>query len=355
MDVEEGWSHMDVNSIMLVGASVISSMIMVLGAISGRRKASHKKAVEHGEYGIGDLLGRSLDVSEKFSPPYDTVFRANLSRNIVPDEFIGVWVCVKLGCGGWGCAYRCRRDEGVVVFKVPRGFEGIVEENTVPTVPEELLRRVAEEASVLSKLSHPHILRLLGYSSRIPLLIYEYADGGSLEWQLARGWRPSLRDTVLMGIQIGDALRYIHSRGLVHGDIKPGNIFLVDCVVKLGDFSSLVKLLAQTSDHSRFAYTPGWRAPEQVYSDLRRRVVERGLENRVDVYQLGNIVLYLLTGYSVDGEDVFKKDYVQQILGKVADTRLKSLLAEMLRPDPEERPSMDEVLRKLVEVYHELG
>ena len=114
-------------------------------------------------------------------------------------------------------------------------------------------------------------------------------------------------------------------------------------------------MLAQTSSHSRFAYTPGWRAPEQVYSDLRSKAVERGLENRIDVYQLGNLILYLLTGYSIDGEDVFKKDHVQQTLGKVANTKLRSLLFNMLRPDPEERPSMDEVLRKLVKIYHELG
>ncbi len=129
----------------------------------------------------------------------------------------------------------------------------------------------------------------------------------------------------------------------------------MDGVVKVGDFSSLVRLLAQTSSHSRFAYTPGWRAPEQVYSDLRSRVVERGLENRIDVYQLGNLILYILTGYSIDGEDLFKKDYVQRILGRVANAKLKNLLSEMLRPDPEERPSMDEVLRRLLEIYNELG
>ena len=62
-----------------------------------------------------------------------------------------------------------------------------------------------------------------------------------------------------------------------------GNVFIVDGVVKLGDFSSLVKLLSQISAHNIFAYTPSWRAPRQVYSVFRIKVVERGMESHVDI------------------------------------------------------------------------
>jgi len=339
---------MNINDVVLLASSVVSSTVMVLGGLLGRRRRRERVIMGGIPLGVkvSGLVENHRGVPQK-------TFKVEIP--FAPEGFEGIWSCVKLGCGGWGCTYKCEQDDRVVVFKVPRGFEGIVEEGMVPTVSEKLLKRVIEEAEVLSRLNHPHILRLLGYSRRIPLLVYEYANYGSLQWQLDNGWRPSFRDVVLVGMQVGDALRYIHSRGLVHGDIKPGNIFFVDGIVKLGDFSSLVRLLAQTSTHSRFAYTPGWRAPEQVYSDLRSRIVERGLENRIDVYQLGNVILYLLTGESIDGEDVFKKDYVQQVLRKVTNTKLKDLLSEMLVLNHEERPSMDEVLKKLVEIYHELG
>ena len=120
---------------------------------------------------------------------------------------------------------------------------------------------------------------------------------------------------------------------------------------RFGDFSSLVKLLSQTSSHSRFAYTPGWRAPEQVFSDLRAKIVERGLENRIDVYQLANLILYLLTGETIDGEDVVNKQRMESVLSRVEVEELKEMLRRMLKLNPWERPSMDEVLNKLVEIY----
>jgi len=85
-----------------------------------------------------------------------------------------------------------------------------------------------EEAGTIMALRCPNILRLYVASGKVLILVYEYADFGSLEWQLSKGWRPSLKDALLVAIQVGDTLmRYIHSRGLLHGDIKAGNIFIV--------------------------------------------------------------------------------------------------------------------------------
>ncbi len=216
------------------------------------------------------------------------------------------------------------------------------------------MEKIIDLAETLKNLNHPHILKLLSYSRRVLLLVYEYADYGSIEWQLSRGWRPSLKDVVLIGAQLVDALRYIHSRGLIHCNIKAGNVFIVNRVVKLGDFSGLVKLLSRTSSHSRFVYTPGWRAPEQVYSDLRRRARELGYENRIDIYQLGNLILYMLMGETIDGEDAIDEKQVEDVVSMIEHEELREVLYRVMKYNPWERPSAEELTKKLVEIYGRL-
>jgi serine/threonine protein kinase len=283
----------------------------------------------------------------------DFKFSPSFPKGVVSAGFEGRWSCCKLGCGGWGCAYLCTNGKEKVVFKVPRGFEEIIEKGWPPPTPlsshlVNILMKVRSEAENVSKLNHRNIVKLLGYSKNesLPLLIYEYADYGTLYWQLSKGWKPSLRDILLIGVQLGDALRYIHYRGLIHGDIKPSNVFVKDGVSKLGDFSSIVKTLTSIS-FSKMAYTVGFRAPEQVFSDIRKKARELGVENRIDIYQLANTSLYLLTGESVDGEEAVDEKLVKEKFDGVPDKELRRILAEALTFDPVKRPSSEELTKTL--------
>jgi hypothetical protein len=283
------------------------------------------------------------------------LFKVNLSTPTVPKEFEGIWNCCLLGCGGWGCAYLATRGNEKIVIKVPRGFESVIEGGIeAPTSHEALLKKIRSETEIMGSLSHPNIIKFLGASSRIPLVIYEFADYGSLYWQLIKGWRPSLRDAVLVGIQLGDALRYIHSRGLIHGDIKPSNVFIKNGIAKLGDFSSTVKLLSSVSI-SKLPYTVGFRAPEQVYLELKRKARELGVENRIDIYQLGNLLLYILTGESIDGEDADDEKLVMEKLSMIPNEELRAILAETLKLEPDKRPSAEEFTKKLYNIWRKIA
>ena len=265
--------------------------------------------------------------------------------------------CSLVGCGGWGCVYACRVGDGsLVALKLHRVLVPVLEGGgswvEAPTLPESLVRGVRSEVEAVKRLRHPNIVRLIAYSEVAPLVIYEFVEGGSLRKYLTR-FRGDVKSVVLLGIQVGDALRYMHSRGLVHGDIKPGNILVTkEGFVKVGDYTSVRKLLEVTSmTREATLCTPGYCAPEQVFSDLRAKAAEAGMENRVDVYQLGNLLLEALTGEVIDGEHaVCRPNAVRNALSKVSNPELRELLEEMLNPDPLSRPSMEEVIKRQVAI-----
>lgn len=353
----------------LVVSSGISLVLVFIGRFRTRGRGARGEQRAHaltsaessasplrrGLESVEGLLGRQLKGLRPRRIVGAEWRKVRLSRFIVPERFEGEWRIVFLGCGGWGCAFLGERSDTRVVFKVPRGFEQLFLNHGVSstTIDDRLLRRITERAAVIERLRHPHLLRLLGYSGSAPILIYEYADYGTLWDQLAQKWRPSVKEVVLLGVQLGDAIRYIHSRGLVHGDLKPSNIFIVNGIARIGDFSGLTTLLASTGKIPSQA-TPGWRAPEQVYADLNLAARKRGVENRVDIYQLGNLLLYLLTGDALDGAEALDKDKLNSLLNKIEDIDLRKLLGSMLATEPWKRPSSDEVVKSLVALYFKI-
>ncbi|MEB3861992.1 MAG: protein kinase [Desulfurococcales archaeon] len=329
---------MDPGSILLVSSATASSLLMIYTASRSRPRRGRR------------LLGAPLEGFKPLArPSLDKTFR--VQEELLPG-YEGEWRCGLLGCGGWGCTYLCTQDSVEAAFKVPnrREYREMIETSIPPTIleAEKAMEDVAREAEAIGGLRHPHLLRLLAYSRHVPLLVYEYADMGTLAHQQGQGWSPRPGDVALIGYQLADALRYIHSRGLIHGDIKPSNVLISQGVVKLGDFSSISSLLGKFSI-TGIRSTPGWRAPEQVYSDLRRLSAERGLENRIDVYQLGNLLLYLETGATLDGEHASTRKR-QEVLKRIRDRELRGIVQAMLEPDPARRLSSEEAARLLGEL-----
>ena len=144
-----------------------------------------------------------------------------------------------LGAGGMGKVYRARdtRLERTVAIKVL---------NAQLVASTELRARFEREAKIISQLQHPHICVLhdVGNEGPIDYLVMEFLQGESLAERLRKG--PLAPDQVLtIAIEIADALEKAHRAGVVHRDLKPGNVMLTKSGAKLLDFG-LAKPLGAT-------------------------------------------------------------------------------------------------------------
>jgi serine/threonine protein kinase len=135
-----------------------------------------------------------------------------------------------LGAGGMGEVYRARdtRLERTVAIKI---LPAHLSDNPVAK------QRFEREARVISSLNHPNICTLhdVGHQEGIDYLVMEFLEGETLADRLTKG--PLSPEQILKyGIQICEGLETAHKKGVVHRDLKPGNIMLTKSCAKLMDF-----------------------------------------------------------------------------------------------------------------------
>ena len=142
-----------------------------------------------------------------------------------------------LGKGGMGEVYRAddhRLNRSVAIKIVTAGVG----------VSAEMRERFDREAKAIARLEHPNVCRVydVGHDRDLDYLVMEYLEGETLASRMARGHLPA-DDAIDIACQIADGLACIHQQGLVHRDLKPGNVMLTRSAAKLLDFG-LAKRLA---------------------------------------------------------------------------------------------------------------
>jgi tRNA A-37 threonylcarbamoyl transferase component Bud32 len=155
------------------------------------------------------------------------------------------------------------------------------------------LVRFHREAQNAASLTHPNIVAVYDFGQDLgrPYIVMEYVPGRDLRTVIQGGGALSVDQAVEIGLQVCAAVGYAHRAGLVHGDIKPGNILITpDGRVKVVDFG-LARLLGESAmdEEGELVWgTPAYFAPEQAAGD---RVVPA-----TDVYAIGVILYEMLTG-----------------------------------------------------------
>ena len=212
---------------------------------------------------------------------------------IAPGTRLGPYeVVAPLGAGGMGEVWRARDtrlDRSVAIKVLPPEFE----QN------EQLKLRFEREARTISQLNHPNICTL--YDVGEGYLVMELLEGESLADRLAKGPLP-IEQVLRYGIEIADALARAHKAGVVHRDLKPGNIMITKSGAKLLDFglakpneSGVLSTLTSLRTEQKNALTEEgaiigtfqYMAPEQV---------EGGeVDARTDIFALGAVLYEMAT------------------------------------------------------------
>jgi len=206
---------------------------------------------------------------------------------------------------------------------------------------EELFRQANDEfqaaVRLSSQISHPNLLQMLDCDVNTDLLalLMEDAPGGSLAGRMAQ-FSPgtaaiSPSEAVRLAVQIADGLQALHSRGYVHGDVQPSNVFLDEQgQVKLGGLGK-----ANMPGYSLELF-PALAAGVSDYVSPEQIARTRNISFAADIYALGGILFGLISGRMYSKQKPVTK---VSALALRAPEWLSALILRMLSPDPRQRPA----------------
>ncbi len=247
--------------------------------------------------------------------------------------------------GGIGTVYRALdADRGVAVaVKILR------------SAAREQVERFTREVRALADLEHPSIARYVTHGitpEGQPFVVLEWLEGELLARRLARG-DLSVSETLRLGKRVAAALAFAHGRGVVHRDINPNTLLLVDNMLdqtKITDFGLAPYGEPVTTLSGTILGTPGFMAPEQARGGLE-------IDARADVFALGSVLFKALTGRApFEGESVvavlakvlFEQAPRARRLRPDVPRDLDALLTRMMAREPADRPADGRaVLREL--------
>lgn len=251
-----------------------------------------------------------------------------------------------VGSGGMADVFRAADNVlgRSVAVKVLRSDGGGAEER----------ERFTTEAHTLATLNHPGLVTLFdaGIDAEHPYLVMEYVEGASLAQLIREGGPLDPALTAALVGQVADALAYAHRQGVVHRDVKPGNILVAEEQRALLTDFGIARLLVAGAHHTRTGETigsPAYLSPEQVSGEP--------LTEAVDVYSLGLVLLEALTGRRAYPGTPLEAAVARLSAAPAIPTSLnadwRELLSRMTRRDPAERPTAVEVAATLNSSFEE--
>lgn len=196
-------------------------------------------------------------------------------------------IICELGHGGMGCVYKAQDPNGRIV-----ALKMMSNKHTYQPAYRALFK---SEVDTLRLMDHPSVVHIVGDPYSDPAgnlyLPMEFIEGKTIEQHVNLEGAYSLADAVSLMSKILEALQYVHDRGRIHRDIKPSNIMIrpngTICVIDFG-IAKDAKIGGTGHTIGQIIGTDGYMSPEQAKGDT--------IDKRTDIYSLGCVFYYMLTG-----------------------------------------------------------
>ena len=252
-------------------------------------------------------------------------------------KLAGYEVIEKIASGGMSDVFQAKRlhDNKIVAIK-------LIHDNMAKN--KEAVKRFYAEAKLVMSLNHPNIVKVfsLENNKEDPFITMEYIEGYTLRGLLNERNMLDNRTIINISMNVAKGLEYIHSKGIIHKDIKPKNI-LTDTIAKISDFG--IASYGPT-EYAHRQGAPSYMSPEQIKG--------RNIDHRTDIYSLGTTMYEMATGQvpfkGSDNSAVltkhlnFKPRSIKQINNKIHPC-IESTIMKMLEKLPANRYQTATMLR----------
>ncbi len=346
---------MEVNGLThIMGALGPGNIVGEMAYLTGERRNANVDAETDLEVGRISILDfeRICGSSSKFRDYLTKIVSERLSTALLTsDRMIGKYLIENpVGVGGFSIVYKGKHSQ----LNLPVAIKMIKHQITMDP---EVMEQLRNEAVTVALLNHENVLKVYDVEElyKTFFFIMEYVEGDNLHFLLDNQVKLTLKEKVDIFLQICAGIAHAHEHGIIHRDIKPGNILIRDdSTVKIVDFGLAC---APGTREELVKGTAYYLAPEQI---RRRPVTER-----TDIYSLGMLGFELFTGQRACPEEATNDALAWHLEQDVKDPRIlapelseeiANILIKSSRRIPDARyASVEQIIYDLEPIAAKLG